>query len=142
MNSSNLTTSITIPNRLEELTTISVWLEELGEAWYLPIQLILSLNLVLEEALTNTILYGYEDQLEHAIRIDMAKIADELVIVITDDGKAFDPTIKEDPDITLSAEERPIGGLGILLIKKVMNIVAYQRLEEKNILTLKKRINL
>ena len=142
MNSSNLTTSITIPNRLEELMTISVWLEELGEAWYLPMQLTLSLNLVLEEALTNTILYGYEDQQEHAIRIDMAKMADELIIVIADDGKAFDPTIKEEPDITLSVEERPIGGLGILLIKKIMDCVEYQRLENKNILTLKKCINL
>lgn len=132
---------MTIVNQIDELTPVSEWLEELGEEWELPMSLTLSLNLVLEEALTNTILYGYDDGLQHSIDIQLQKLANELIIKISDDGRAYDPTMKEDPDISLSVEERPIGGLGILLIKKIMNSVEYQRIENRNILTLKKNIN-
>jgi serine/threonine-protein kinase RsbW len=141
MNSQPCIKEFSIVNQIDELTRVSEWLEQLGEELELPISLVLSLNLVLEEALTNTIQYGYSDEYPHKIQIRFEK-ADELVtFVLTDDGCAYDPTLKTDADITLSADERPIGGLGILLMKKIMNTIEYQRKENSNILTLKKIIN-
>jgi anti-sigma regulatory factor (Ser/Thr protein kinase) len=94
----------------------------------------------MEEALTNIILYGFDDKNIHAIEICFKKTGDELTISIIDDGHEYDPTLKADPDITLSVEDRPVGGLGILLIKKIMNKVEYHRKENKNYLILTKNI--
>ena len=118
------------------------YLEELGEEWEFSMPLVFSLNLVLEEALTNIILYGFEDQSEHQIEIDFKKSDDKLFITLIDDGIAYDPTLKADPDLSLSAEDRPIGGLGVFLIKKIMDQVVYNRNENKNLLILTKNINL
>ncbi len=130
--------TLLIDNQIDELGRVAVWLEELGEEWELPMSFVLSLNLVLEEALTNTILYGYEDKALHSIEILFSKSDKLLNINIIDDGLAYDPTSKPDPDITLSVQERPIGGLGVYLIKKIMDTVAYQRIENKNHLMLTK----
>ncbi len=129
-----------VDNQIAELTRVEVFLEELGEEWAFQMPLVLSLNLVLEEALTNIISYGYDDEGKHSIEIVFRKIGAELIISIIDDGHAYDPTSNAEPDITLSAEERPVGGLGIFLIKKVMNKVEYQRKENKNYLILTKNI--
>ncbi len=129
-----------IDNQLEELSRVVEFLEELGEEWELAMTLVFSLNLVLEEALTNVILYGFDNDDKHAIEINFKKVDHELSITIIDDGRAYDPTLKADPDITLSVDERPIGGLGIFLIKKIMDSVEYQRKENKNFLILKKNI--
>lgn len=129
-----------VNNQIDELTRVAVLLEELGEEWGLSVKLVISLNLVLEEALTNIILYGFDDKNIHAIEICFKKTGDELTISIIDDGHEYDPTLKADPDITLSVEDRPVGGLGILLIKKIMNKVEYHRKENKNYLILTKNI--
>ena len=64
-----------------------------------------------------------------------------LIFVLTDSGKEFDPTKVPDADVTLSAEEREIGGLGIFLIRQIMDIVEYQRIDGKNVLTIGKQLN-
>jgi serine/threonine-protein kinase RsbW len=129
-----------VDNQIHELSRIEAFLEELADEWGLEIPLVFSLNLVLEEALTNIISYGYDDEDKHVIEIQFKKTGDELIISIIDDGHAYDPTLKEDPDITLSAEERPVGGLGIFLIRKVMDTVTYRREENRNYLMLTKHI--
>jgi serine/threonine-protein kinase RsbW len=129
-----------INNQIDELTRVAVFLEELGEDWGLSMPLTFSLNLVLEEALTNTILYGFDDESKHSIEICFKKTGDQLSISIIDDGHAYDPTLRADPDITLPAEDRPVGGLGIFLIKKIMDTVEYQRNENRNYLILTKNI--
>jgi serine/threonine-protein kinase RsbW len=141
MNNLSYVKEFSIVNQIDELTRVSEWLEQLGEELELPMSLILSLNLVLEEALTNTIQYGYNDEIQHEIDIRFEKTDESVTFILTDDGCAYDPTLKTDADITLSADERPIGGLGILLMKKIMNTIEYQRNENRNILTLKKIIN-
>lgn len=128
-----------VENHIHELTRVEAFLEELGEEWAFPMPLIFSLNLVLEEALTNIISYGYDDTEKHTIEIDFRKVDGELMITIIDDGHEYDPTLNTEPDINLSAEDRPIGGLGIFLIKKVMDNVEYQRKENKNYLILSKK---
>jgi len=129
-----------VNNQIEELTRVEGFLEELGEEWGLSMSLVFSLNLVLEEALTNTISYGFDDNFQHIIEICFNKTGVELSISIIDDGHEYDPTLKTDPDITLPAEDRPIGGLGIFLIKKIMDTVIYQRKENRNFLILTKNI--
>ena len=128
-----------VENQMSELTKVADFLDNLGEEWGITAALVFSLNLVLEEALTNIVLYGFDDGNQHTIEIDFDKDGDELTITLIDDGVQYDPTLKADPDLTLSAEERPIGGLGIFLIKKIMDKVEYQHKENKNFLILTKK---
>ena len=132
--------TLLVKNQMLELNRVVAYLDELGEEWELSVPLVFSLNLVVEEALTNIILYGFDDQLEHTIEIDFKNDLDQLNITFIDDGIAYDPTLKEDPDISLSTEDRQIGGLGIFLIKKIMDKVEYKRKENKNFLILTKNI--
>ena len=99
----------------------------------------MNLNLALEEAVSNVILYAYPQEMGEEITIMAQCERNALIFTITDKGKEFDPT-KESPevDINLPAEERGIGGLGIFLIKNIMNEVEYQRVEGRNVFTLKK----
>jgi serine/threonine-protein kinase RsbW len=129
-----------LANSLDELTHLEAFLEELGEEWELPLPLVMSLNLALEEALANIITYGYDDTNPHEIAIEFLSDGKVLTISIIDDGHEYDPTVREDPDITLSVDDRPIGGLGIFLIKKIMDRVEYQRKNNKNHLVLTKNI--
>ena len=125
---------------MSELERVASFLDELGEEWGLSVSSVLSLNLVLEEALTNIILYSFDDNNQHIIETNFKIKGNELIISLVDDGQPYDPTLKADPDITLSAEERPVGGLGIFLIKKIMDKVEYQRKTNKNFLILTKNI--
>ena len=129
-----------VDNQMSDLARVVAFLEELGEEWELSVQQVLSLNLVLEEALTNIFLYGYDDNDQHSIEINFGIEGDQLTISLIDDGQPYDPTLKADPDITLTGEERPIGGLGIFLIKKIMDKVEYERKTNKNILILTKNL--
>ena len=140
MNRDTFNSVLRVENRLDELTRVASFLNDLGVEWTLSERLVNSLNLVLEEALTNIILHGFNDENRHIIEINFNKSGMEIFISIIDDGIAFDPTIKQDPDILLSAEERPIGGLGVFLIKSMMDKVDYQRVDGRNILNLTKII--
>ncbi len=131
---------IEIHNQIEEISRINDFLEKLGEEWGLSASLLLSLTLVMEEALTNIISYGYEDGKSHRIEVHFTKLHEALSICIIDDGLEYDPTLRPDPDINLSAEEREIGGLGIFLIKKIMDQVHYKRKNGRNYLTLNKKL--
>lgn len=142
MNNNSIVKVLRINNQIDELAKLEVFLNELAEEWRLSEPLVYSLNLVLEEALTNINDYGFDDDSKHTIEMYFKKTGDELSISIIDDGHEFDPTLIADPDITLSAEDRSIGGLGIFLIKKIMDKVEYQRKENRNYLTLTKNIEL
>ncbi|MBE6301623.1 MAG: ATP-binding protein [Parabacteroides distasonis] len=130
-----------LQNNVSEINKLVLFLEELGEEFGLPADLVFNLNLVLEEAVSNVILYAYPEGEEHEVLLSAKKIADKLIFVLTDSGKEFDPTKMEEVDVTLSAEERPIGGLGIFLIRQIMNTVEYQRIDGQNVLTLSKNLN-
>ena len=132
---------LVIENDISEISKLAVFIDELGEEMNLTPELIFNLNLVLEEAVSNVILYAYGEEKHKEISL-MAKISDgNLVFVLTDSGKEFDPTKVPDADITLSAEEREIGGLGIYLIRQIMNKVEYQRIDRRNVLTMSKQLD-
>ena len=140
MENSNFRKTLVLHNKLDELLKISSFLDELADMWDLPFQLVLSLNLVLEEAFTNIVNYAYPDSGDHFIEITFERDVNEVVITLADDGIPYDPTLREDPDVTLPPEEREIGGLGIYLIKKMMDKVSYLRVSNRNLLTLSKTI--
>lgn len=132
---------LVLRNKVSEIEKLTLFVEELGDEFALPVDLIFNLNLVLEEAVSNVILYAYPEGEEHEVLLSVKRIADKLVFMLTDSGKEFDPTKMEEVDVTLSAEERSIGGLGIFLIRQIMNTVEYQRIDGKNVLTLSKDLN-
>jgi len=129
-----------IRNDIKELFRISDFLEILWDDWKLPPKLMYSINLVLEEAISNIIFYAFDDELVHLIGLEFRMEEDQLSMKLIDGGKPFNPTIKEDPDTSLSVEDRPIGGLGIYLIKQLMDKIYYQRVNEKNQFTMIKTI--
>lgn len=103
--------------------------------------MIFNLNLVLEEAVVNIINYAYPKEEHESIYLSARMQNGSVVFVLTDTGKEFDPTMAPDADVTLPAEERQIGGLGIFLIRQIMNEVKYERIEGKNVLTLEKKLD-
>ena len=129
-----------LQNEVAEISKLAIFIEELGEEFGLSPELVFNLNLVLEEAVSNVILYAYPKEEHQTISLIARKKDNQLNFVLTDSGKEFDPTQAPDADITLSAEDRPIGGLGIFLIRQIMNTVEYQRIEGKNVLTLGKEL--
>lgn len=132
--------TLIIQNEINELNQLAQFIEKLGEELQLPQDWVFNLNLVLEEAVSNIILYAYPEQETHEIGVQVDYDGRTLVFTLTDTGKLFDPTRNDDVDITLSAEERPIGGLGIFLIREIMDEVIYQRIDGRNVLTLKRSI--
>lgn len=132
--------SIRLRNDIRELETMNRFLEECGSEMTLPVSFQTSLSLVMEEAVSNIIFYAYgkDERVEEAVVISLAYDGTTLRIRLEDHGRPFDPTARLDPDVTLSAEERPIGGLGIFLIKKIMDEVIYVREDGKNIFLMSK----
>lgn len=132
--------SIILANDISEINKLSQFIDEIGEELSLTPDIVFNLNLVLEEAVANVINYAYPKEEHQSIYLS-AKLQDSsIVFVLTDTGKEFDPTMAPEADITLSAEDRPIGGLGIFLIRQIMNQVKYERIEGKNVLTLEKKL--
>jgi len=97
-------------------------------------------NLTIEELVTNCIKYGYDDSAEHIIIFEMKLVAGELVLTVTDDGRPFNPLELPEPDISQAMADRPIGGLGIHLLRKMSDRIDYTRTEGKNRLTLRKSL--
>jgi serine/threonine-protein kinase RsbW len=132
--------TITLSNRIDELTRISSFLKKCADQWGIHASVMLSLNLVIEEAFTNVVQYAYSDNHDHHIDLIIKKKDSELEITLVDDGKQYDPTEEKEPDINLSANDRPIGGLGVFLIKKTMDNVSYFRKDNKNHLVMVKKV--
>ena len=127
--------SLVMRNDIQQIPTLAEWLEMIG----LPQELNMPINLALEEAVSNVMLYAYPGK-SGQVLVECDKKEKQLIFTISDSGVPFDPTQQEDPDVTQSAEERPIGGLGIFLVRQIMDDIRYERKDNKNILTLTKRI--
>ena len=132
--------TLALKNNIEEINRLHTFIEEVGKMVALPMKTVMNLNLVLEEAVTNVIMYAYPKEEHEYIHLTAKEQDGKLIFILTDSGKAFDPTQAPDADITLSADDRQIGGLGIFLIRKIMNEVKYERIEGKNVLTLEKEL--
>ena len=133
---------IRIKNHLDELARVNQFVEEIGEELGLDMELQMNLNLVMEEMVVNVISYAYPEGKEADIELLAECDGKELTFVLSDRGKEFDPTMNEinDADMEVNPAERDLGGMGIFIVKNIMNEVTYQRLEGKNLLTMKKTI--
>lgn len=131
---------IKIKNEVGELERVNQFVEEIGEELGLDMELQMNLNLVMEEMVSNVIFYAYPEGKEEEIELVAESNGKELTFVLSDKGKEFDPTMKEDANPDINPMERDIGGMGIYIVKNIMNQVTYQRLEGKNLLTMKKEI--
>lgn len=130
-----------IKNEMGQLARLYAFVDRWADACRLDESLSMQIKLALEEAVTNVILYAYPETAGQDIRIDMSHERGWVKITVTDGGIAFDPLARKDPDLTLPAEERPVGGLGIYLVKQLMTTVEYKRSDGKNILIMTKEIH-
>jgi anti-sigma regulatory factor (Ser/Thr protein kinase) len=132
---------INLPNDIQTVPQLESFVEAAGEAAGLDASVTMSLNLALEEAVVNVMTYAYPPEGYGEVDIEANVDDDWLRFIISDKGIPFDPTVKEDVDTSLSAEERQIGGLGIHLVRTIMDNISYERRDHQNVLTLGKKLN-
>ena len=133
--------SFELKSSLSELDRLCQNLETFGQKFGFSKKLIFEINLALDELFTNIISYGFkDDDDEHIIRITLTPEKNTLCLCIEDDGMPFNPIDFETPDVKCSVDECRIGGLGIHIMKKLMDDICYERCDGKNVLNLKKKL--
>ncbi len=131
--------SFELKNDLAEIEQLAATLERFCEAHRIRLDIVNIVNLALEEIVTNIISYGYGGEGGgHRIRIDLAHDGQRLTALVEDSAKAFDPLQKASPDTNAPLEERGVGGLGIHLVKTLMDEVRYSREDGRNVLFIAK----
>ncbi|MDD3050485.1 MAG: ATP-binding protein [Candidatus Cloacimonetes bacterium] len=131
---------IVIKNRYDEYDKLISIIDEISERNNFSPKLAYEINLVFDEIITNIISYAYNDEREHDIEIEIIIENDILTITILDDGIKFDPTSISEPDLDVPVEDKEIGGLGIFLVKKVMDSFEYCRSAGRNKTIIKKKL--
>ncbi|MBR6297945.1 MAG: ATP-binding protein [Candidatus Gastranaerophilales bacterium] len=121
---------------IENFAQLSDRWHNIAASWDLNSALINKIDVCLEEIYVNIASYAYDDK-EGTAKISFDKQDNEITLKFEDEGIYYNPLQKEDPDITLSLEERPIGGLGIFMVKEMSKDIEYKREDNKNILILK-----
>ena len=125
-----------IKNDINELNKVEPFAEELASYSACYQGLAFKLVLILDEILCNIISYAYKDKEEHFIEVEVLLEEKEVKMNITDDGIAFNPLELPEPDIEKPLEERPIGGLGVHIVKNTVKEINYKRIDNKNILSM------
>lgn len=113
-----------------------VWLAERQ----VPSDISYFVSLAVDELVTNCIKYGYDDSAEHFVEVTLAIVGHTVTMLVLDDGHAFDPLAVPAPDISRPVEDRPIGGLGIHLLRELADNISYERRDGMNRLTLVKKL--
>lgn len=131
--------SLKIKAAVENLDTVIAFIDEQLEAADCPMKTQMQIELAVEEIFVNIAHYAYAPETGTAV-ISVDILGSRAVITFEDSGIPYDPLAKPDPDITLAAEDRGVGGLGIFMVKKSMDDVIYEYREGKNILTLVKEL--
>ena len=133
-----LSEKITLNCDVKRIPELNNFLESIGERLNMDMPVISQVQMAVEEAVVNVMNYAYPDGKNGFVTIKVMSDGHEIRIVVIDSGIAFDPTSKEKADTTLSVEERPIGGLGIFMIREMMDSINYERVDGRNILTMAK----
>ena len=131
---------IVLKNTAEERQKVVAALEQFRSENALPPKAIQAADLVLEEHLTNILNHGYADGFVHEIIVRLAADKQWLEIEIEDDGQPFDPTARPEVDLSVPLEQRPIGGLGVHLMRRFIDELEYRRIANKNVLRMRKRL--
>jgi anti-sigma regulatory factor (Ser/Thr protein kinase) len=132
--------AFTLRSQVSELEALCRRLEEIGARLHLSRRCLFEINLVLDELFTNIVSYGFKDDREHTIAISLKAEGDFLEVAVEDDGVPFNPVRRKDPELPTAIEDCQIGGLGIHLIKNLVQEPVYCRRGKRNVLTFKKRI--
>jgi anti-anti-sigma factor len=133
-------TTITVENRLSELERLGRGVETFAQRAGLSPQATFELSLAVDEVVTNIISYAYGDGDAHEIVVRLAVESGDVVVEIEDDGRPFDPLAVPAPRVDLPPAARPVGGLGMHLVRKVTDAVHYERRQERNRLVMRKQI--
>lgn len=135
---------IMVDATIENITAVTEFIEEQLDQVDCPVKAKLQINVAMDELLSNIAHYAYKkDGGQVTVQLEVQKgekITPCAQITLTDCGIPYDPLSKEDPDVTLSMEERPVGGLGIFMAKKLMDGISYEYKDGKNILTVIKKL--
>ena len=131
---------IILQNDIQQVPLLAQFVDEACETAGLNMATSMKLNLAIEEAVVNVMNYAYPQGTIGDINIEVQVDNNQLEFIISDSGTPFDPTTKAEVDTTLSAEERTIGGLGIHLVRNIMDSINYERVNGKNILALIKKL--
>lgn len=134
------TITIRLEADLRDIERLNRMVRQFGELHDVPGRALYAMNLALDEVVTNVILYGYDDPRGQEIAVRIECVPGELRANITDGGREFDPLTVPRPDLDLPLEKRALGGLGVHLIRSLMDRVEYARVDGKNVLTVKKGI--
>ncbi len=129
-----------IEGRIGEVARVATAFADFAAVHAVPDDVRRSMQVVLDDLLANVVLYGLAGLRDGEATVDVRRTSDSLIVTISDNGPPFDPFARAAPDTTLSIEERQIGGLGIHLVKQMMDEVSYQRRGDRNVTVLTKRL--
>jgi len=132
-----MTSTLSLTNDISEFQRLARAIEDFGSGHRLTKSIVNETTLALEEIFSNIVNYAYDDEKVHRITCQLSVENDQLNLEVTDDGRPFNPLIMPPPDIHAPLENRCIGGLGIHIVRRLMDALEYRRVEDKNILTLK-----
>ena len=130
---------VRIANDLSELAPLAGLVEEFCERNEMPTKLAFNLNLALDEMITNTVSYGYEDGAKHTIEVRIIREGDTFTVELEDDARPYNPLEAPEPDLDAEIDDRPIGGLGVHLVRTIMDTVNYRRTDDRNLLIMSKK---
>ena len=128
---------LTIEAKIENVTLVTDFVDEFLENHDCPMKAMMQINIAIDELFSNIAYYAYNPEIgEATVQVEVKDNPMSVELTFIDSGKQYNPLSKDDPDITLSAEERDIGGLGIFMVKKSMDEIKYEYKNGKNILTI------
>ena len=132
--------TIRLPVDLKEIERLNRIVRQFGELHEVPSRTLYAVNLALDEIVTNVVCYGFDNSANQELEARLSTHGGELETVVVDGGRAFNPLDAPVPDLSAPLDERALGGLGIHLVRSLMDRVEYCRENEKNVLTMHKRI--
>ena len=131
--------TLNLNNKVSEITKLNAFVKSATATLNMEIGLANKIKLAVEEAVTNIIDYAYQNGSEGNISVTIEADESRIRFILTDSGAEFDPTGVSKADTTLTVEERPIGGLGVFLVRNLMDSINYERVDGKNVLRMEKR---
>ena len=132
---------LTIAATVENIETVTDFVNEQLEAYDCPMKAQVQIDIAIDELFGNIAHYAYNPEVGSAtVRVEVVEDPLSVIITFIDNGVPYDPLKKDDPDTTLSAEDREIGGLGIFMVKKTMDDIIYEYKDGQNRLTIVKKI--
>ena len=130
---------LTIAAMIDNIPVVTQFVDDLLEEAGYPLKAQMQIDVAIDEVFSNIALYGYrENGGEATVQVSFLQEPACVCVTFIDSAPAYNPLAKEDPDVSLSAEERKIGGLGIYIVKKTMDSVSYEYRDGKNMLTIRK----